>query len=630
MSENGKNIRVMAVEGPQRGSKFEVHAGASIGRSRTCAVRLEGRHISRVHARFEPRGTDLAIVDADSRNGVFVNGEKVKDRVLKKDDEIEIGEHVLIFDPSFEVEGAPAPASAEAGKGETAGRPRGAGGAAVLDALVNPFADAAPERTMAVVDAVRGLTDIEDDKDFGKALLDRLMKATGARRGFVMVADERGRMKPLAKAMPDNDAEFYVSNVLYHQVNKERKAIVATDVARGGPQAGKPISIVSAPLFVGEAYVGFVYLDGPADGTPPQPCFTKDHLRFVGGIASLAAPVVGAVRRASRARHTVKTTLRRLEAEHPMIAHAGPVKEIADKLEAVSGLDTPVLLVGETGTGREHIARSLHLRSARGTRVFTVVDACALPAAALDVALFGSEAGPGAFETTKGGTVFLRGLDVLSPEQQAKLQKALEERITRAGSPGLPSEARFVASTTHDLETLAREGRFKKELFAKFATVLKIPPLRQRQGEIAHLVAHFLKTIGGRHGGALTDHVSPDVMAVLQSHAWPGNVRELRNVVDRMLLAAGPKPLGPEHLPGDFTMGDLLGRVRKLVKGDVPLTTLMADLEKAALEEALRRTGGNKAAAADLLGVSRPTLLEKLKVYAIGGDAETAATKPPE
>ncbi len=313
-----------------------------------------------------------------------------------------------------------------------------------------------------------------------------------------------------------------------------------------------------------------------------------------------------------------------------MIAHAGPIKEIADKLESVAGLDTPVLLVGETGTGREHIARSLHLRSARGTRSFTVVDAGALASAALDAALFGGDAAPGAFESTKGGTVFLRGLDVLSPEQQAKLQKVLEEKATRAGSPGLPAEARLIASTTHDLETVAREGRFKKELLGKFATVFKIPPLRQRQGEIAHLVAHFLKTFGGRHGGALTDHVSPDVMAVLQSHAWPGNVRELRNVVDRMLLAAGPKALGPEHLPGDFTMGDLLGRVRKLVKGDVPLTTLMADLEKAALEEALRRTGGNKAAAADLLGVSRPTLLEKLKVYAIGGDAETAATKPPE
>ncbi len=618
-------LRVMAVEGPQKGSKFEVHAGASIGRSRSCAVRLDGRHISRVHARFEPRGEALAIVDADSRNGVFVNGQKVKDQVLKKDDEIEIGEHVLIFDPSFEVEapagkpGDGAPAAAAGADKPTAPRPAGA--TAVLDSLVNPLAELSSEQLKAVLDGSRQVSAIEDDKDLGKALLDRCMAGTKAKRGFVLVGDDRGRMKPIAKIMPDDDAEFYVSNVLYHQLNRERRSIIATDVARGGPNAGKPISILGAPLLVGDGYVGFVYLDGPAEGTPPKPCFDKPQLQSIAGIAALAAPLIAAARRAARSRHSVRATLKRLDAESPIICGPGAMKDAADRIESLAPTDAAVLILGERGTGRQLVARAIHLRGPHGSHGFAVLDCGATAPAHVEAELFPAEKGTSIFDAAKGGTVYVAEIELLTADVQQKLARLLDERATHATA--VQPEPRVVASSSADLEALAKEGKFSRDLLARFSATLKLPPLRARKADIPGLATHFLKAAGAR-----PESISPDVLAFFDAHAWPGNVRELRNAIERMVIAAKGGKIDPTHIPSDLVGGDILPRVRRLVKGDLPLTTLMADLEKACLEEAMRRTGGNKAAAADLLAVSRPTLLEKLKVYGLG-DEPTGPTKPP-
>ncbi len=617
---------VTAVEGPQRGASFQVHAGASVGRSRSCAVRLEGRHISRVHARFEPRGEALAIVDIDSRNGVFVNGTKVKDQVLKKDDEIEIGEHVLIFDATVAMEQQAAPVNGGAAK-PTAAPPRQTGGTAVLDSIVNPFSDTPPDKLLAIAEAARKLAPVEDDKDVAKALLDKIMEVSKARRGFVMISDDAGRMKPLAKNMPEGDAEFYVSNVLFHQVGKERRAIIATDVARGGPNAGKPIAILSAPLVVGEAFIGFVLVDAPAAGTPPAPSFTRSDLQFAAGLCALSAPIIASARRAAKSRHAVRAIARRLEAEHPIVAGAGPMKEVADKLEPLALADSPVLLMGEIGTGKELVARTLHLKGSRAHHALVIVNAAHLAPAALDATLFGNDDNAGALEAPKTGVVYVAEIGALTPELQTKLLKKLEDRIAREGT-GAPAEPRLVSGSSVDLESRVREGKFSKDLLAKLGTQLRLPPLRERKGDIAPLIAHVLR-MAGRPCVKAEEQMTVDALAFFETHAWPGNVHELRNTLERMLLHAGGAKLAPEHLPTDLVSGDLLLRVRKLVKGDVPLTTLMADLEKSCLEESLRRTGGNKAAAADLVGVSRPTFLEKLKVYGLDSNEQTTATKPP-
>jgi predicted component of type VI protein secretion system len=223
MSGN-ESVRMTVVEGPKKGATFTIQAGSTIGRSRGCAVELDGRHISRVHARIEARPGGLAIIDSDSRNGIFVNGEKVRERMLRKDDEIEIGEHVLIFDPSFALDGAALPPNESSPE---LPRPRAGAASTVLEATLNPLADAPRECMLEAVAALRRLTYVDDERDLGQSLLDELIKATPARRGFLMVTDERGRPKPLAKRIPPGEGECRVSNVHYHQVQR-RKAIIGT------------------------------------------------------------------------------------------------------------------------------------------------------------------------------------------------------------------------------------------------------------------------------------------------------------------------------------------------------------------------------------------------------------------
>ncbi|MBI2932124.1 MAG: sigma 54-interacting transcriptional regulator [Planctomycetes bacterium] len=608
--------RLVVVEGPQRGASFDVQSGAAIGRSRTCAVRLQGRHISRVHARIEARGAGFVIIDDDSRNGVFVNGQKIKEHVLKKDDEIEIGEHILVFEPSFDIDVSPsAPPKAEAAADKKA---RGRPGTAILDSVVDPFAESTLENFKAVIQAARPTVAIEDEKEMGRALLDRLMGATGAKRGFVMLGDDRGRMKPLAKSISGDDAEFYVSNVVHHQVSRERRAIIAIDVVRGGSQAGKARSILCAPLLLGEQYTGFVYLDGPAEGTPPAACFSRAHLVFAAGVCAWAAPVLAGARRTARARQTMRAILKRLEAETPIIAGEGPMKEAVDRIDALAAADAPVLIVGELGTGKELTARALHLRGPRGAAAFTALHCAALPPATVSDALFGGEKGTGVVEATRGGTVYLAEVGALSDELQMKLAGLLEEQTAAARI-----EARILAGSSQPLD-----GKLRPELLSRFAATLQLPPLRTRKGDIPLLVAHFVRAIGGRDVELAQDCVSPDVLEFLERYSWPGNVGELRNAVERMLLAAGVKKVGSEHIPFDLTAGDLLARLRRVVKGEGTPKAMVGDLEKAVLEEALRRVGGNKASAADLLGLTQTALAQKIRAHRLVPDESTEATKP--
>lgn len=272
--------KLVLVEGPGRGATYEIDSGATIGRSRSCAVRLEGRHMSRVHARIEKRADGLYIVDADSRNGVFVSGRKIKEHLLKKDDEIEIGEFVLVFDPSFD----PSKGIPER-KNHTV--------AMVLETMADPVAEpvaeadlrATCEKLQFIVETVGLLHAIDDPKGVMKAVLERALAHVRAPRGFVMMADDAGKPLPIAKVAPEGQDEFYVSSVLYHQVSRERRSVLGYDVAKQGTLEGKAVSILCVPLISRDRYLGFLYLDGPRETTT----FTRGDLRFVATLARAAS-----------------------------------------------------------------------------------------------------------------------------------------------------------------------------------------------------------------------------------------------------------------------------------------------------------------------------------------------------
>ena len=295
--------------------------------------------------------------------------------------------------------------------------------------------------------------------------------------------------------------------------------------------------------------------------------------------------------------------------------------KVARTVEKVAPSSASVMLLGESGTGKEVLAQALHQASARKGR-FVAINCAAIPDNLLESELFGYERGaftganktmPGKIETAQGGTLFLDEIGDLPLPLQSKLLRFLQERtIERLGSrQEIAVDVRVVCATHQDLQAQTRDGRFREDLYYRLAElVVAIPPLRERPGDAALLAQAFLRRIAQeqRRNLAFTE----DALAAIDRHAWPGNVRELLNVVKRAaIMADGPRvaaaDLGlPASAPGAEELADV-----------VDLRTARERAERTAVIAALARTGDNIARAAELLGVSRPTLYDLMHRHAI-------------
>lgn len=317
--------------------------------------------------------------------------------------------------------------------------------------------------------------------------------------------------------------------------------------------------------------------------------------------------------------------------------HADTILGRSPELEAVlraaqlvAKADCPVLILGESGTGKEELARVLHRSSPRSAGPFIAVNCGALPAELAESELFGHRRGaftgaerdhPGFVGAAEGGTLFLDEIGDLPLPLQPKLLRFLErgERQPLGEPRAKVANVRVLAATHRDLHVATDQGLFRRDLFYRLHVVpLELPPLRVRGRDVLLLADHFLSQFAGMHG---TDppRLNPAARRALLSHAWPGNVRELRHLCERLVLLLPGQLLGPENL-GLYRGA---GAVAASARGCTGLVRLPAEgLELAALEhdllrQAMERTRGCKAKAARLLGLSRNTLLYRLKKYAI-------------
>jgi DNA-binding NtrC family response regulator len=301
-----------------------------------------------------------------------------------------------------------------------------------------------------------------------------------------------------------------------------------------------------------------------------------------------------------------------------IIGDTSDMKEMFHLLERVAPTDTTVLIRGESGVGKEVVAREVHRISLRARQPFIVVDCASLHENLLQSELFGHEKGAytgaislkrGLFEVSHGGTIFLDEIGELTPALQVRLLRVLQDHTFRrlGGNADITVDVRVIAATNRSLEAMIKEKAFREDLFFRLSVVpLVIPPLRQRRDDIPRLVQHFVRTssVVPKRGAT----VSPDGMDVLMRYGWPGNVRELENVIERALILCDDGVIGPEHLPMGLRMAPAFEP--EPGHGEWPS---LEDVELRYIRRVLDHCKGHRQNAARILGISERNLYRKLK-----------------
>jgi Nif-specific regulatory protein len=601
---------LIALFGPKRGVRLDLEDSALVGRSSAADLQLIDGKVSREHCRLTVQGAEVFVEDLGSQNGTFVNGEPIKGlRPLRRNDELAIGDSLFMLDPDLTV------AAARFGEatlvvGERAHGPAG---------VVGP----AREGTVAALHELAAVLAAASTAEASSGAVVAAVKAALApERAFILLGDGGARGVRALEGWHASvqsivsGAAAVLSRETLALAAKQRRAVVAVgDVEERTLQSGRSWAshaartVVVAPLCVAQEVRGFLYADRSGRGSfsPDAPAV----LETIGAIAAL---------------HGLAGTLGR-EAPAPA---AGPVGgspawlRVMKIVDAAATVASTVLITGQSGTGKEEIARAIHARGPRAAGPFVAVNCGAIPDALAESELFGHQKGAftgaiaareGCIEAADGGTLFLDEIGELPAAMQVKLLRVLQERVFfRIGSSTPRSvDVRVVAATHRDLEADVKSGRFREDLFYRLDVLrIRVPPLRERIediGPIAEaLIARLATTLGRRNPG-----VGERALALLRQAAWPGNVRELGNVLERALVLRDPAARGP--LTEDDVGVAMAGVHLAPAPGERPAGSLpdkIAALERAEVEGALRAARGVKARAAKMLGISRPTLDKKI------------------
>ena len=312
-----------------------------------------------------------------------------------------------------------------------------------------------------------------------------------------------------------------------------------------------------------------------------------------------------------------------------LVGHSPAIIDVMKTLARVAPSQAAVLVLGETGTGKELVARTIHHFSERGSRRFVAVNCSALAEGLLESELFGHVRGaftgaatarPGLFREADHGTLFLDEIGDISPALQARLLRAVQEQeIVPVGSEApVKVDVRVLAATHRDVPELVRQGRFREDLYYRLNVVtLTLPPLRARRQDIPLLIDHFLRALAARHGRGPVA-VDPEAQRRMLAYDWPGNIRELQNVLERAMLLAEQDVIGPEHLPAELRSPRASAEpgpaATEAGPGGAPASLpTLEEVERGHVLRVLTATGGNRDETSHILGISRRTLTRMIQ-----------------
>lgn len=640
-----------------------------LGRAPTNRIVLRDDLCSRDHAEIRMHEGDWWLRDLKSLNGCHVNGERIKDeQKLYPGDEVRLGRTVLIFVEDL----SELPEPDAAGTPEEPAEERPAGGLSIKKRLTETrflAPSSAENETTGTQPAINGgsprrrslsndlallyrlavqLGSAETVEQLCKVVLQGLFEVISAETGAILLVPQgqelkagvvpRGLELEVAAFQHRNGKETRyrrVSAFVSNEVLASREAILAEDVARNQHlQARDSItelgatSLICAPiLFEQSTVLGLIHLYC----SDPRKALDGEDLEFALAMSRQLGIVLHQMLLSQSLTAANRSLRDQLKIESELIGESPVMRDIESQIARVSQTNATCLVRGESGSGKELVARAVHYNSSRRDGPFICLNCAALTETLLESELFGYEKGSftgatekkiGKFESANRGTIFLDEIGEMNIGTQAKLLRVLEghsfERV--GGNQPIQVDVRVVAATNQPLEDNVRAGTFRKDLFYRLAVVqIIVPPLRKRKSDIPLLARHFLQRFVRETGRKIRDFTA-DALRKLEDHTWPGNVRELRNIVERA-VALGSGPLLDVQ---DIWLGtgDLLSTPGGSGIAAAPpyLALSLDEVEKRHIRATLEHTGWNKSQAASILGIERSTLDRKIKSYRLTRD----------
>ena len=583
-----------------------------IGRGEKCDVIIPAGKISRRHLIIAHDGDEVTFRDCGSKTGTLLNGKSQAEGSLKPGDQLTIHLTTFVLVDSHKLSAQGEVLKTKFYKDQE------------IDAKAwKPFAT-----------FLERLRSTNSPEVLLRGLLQGLVELFAAERGFVLLK-ERGtkNLRVVASHRLENRDEFVsISSTVYAAALKEKRVLLIEDSTRNelclaAPSLyeSAPRTILCAPLMAGGKAIGVIYIDLMTVGSEMD----DDKVALFESVTSFAAGLL-AERRTRKALLQAKERLTQMASlvandAALVFGESEKAQELTSLIEAAGPKDISVLITGETGAGKEMVARALHQASSRKNGPFVAVNCGALAKDVIEAELFGAEKGAftgaeeqriGRFELAAGGTLFLDEVGELPLEVQVTLLRVLEERrlVRVGGNEVIPVDIRLLCATNRCLETAVREGYFRHDLYYRLNVFqIKVPSLRQRPDDITVLAETFLAEAARRFGKKI-GAIAPTALKQLLAYGWPGNIRELKNVIERAVVVEKGRALTPASLSLP-TLGKAQSSPEDALWENLPLSYVEARdmFERTFLKRCLAQSNGNITDAAKASGMTRCAIYRRLE-----------------
>jgi Nif-specific regulatory protein len=622
--------KLVALSGPMMGTIVPlVDEEVSIGREKSNQLCLRSMLVSRRHCVVRNDSGHLKVSDLESTNGTFVNSVPVRECVLKHGDQLRVGESVLQFF-SHEEQETPEPPLVELS-------PEGLVLRSTVEVSTEEVlelqrregladrseSERVPEDLDVLVKFGESVGSVRGVEPIGNRLLETAFKVAPAARGAVILAGNQPDQFDFVVALDrvaGRKPALKVSQAVVRRALEEGMAIMSNDVVEGADGGtttiGSPAgvrSILVTPLTVGERKLGVVYLESGGEDA----AFEERHMQVLTVMASVAAPTLEAARHTEWLEGEYRRVVADISSEHRLVGESPAMQAVRDFIARVAGGDSSLLLCGDSGTGKEVVARAIHDSGPRSGKPFVAINCSALAETLLESELFGHEKGAftgavakksGKLEVANGGTVFLDEIGEMNPASQVKLLRVLDEhKFERVGGTRLIElNVRVIAATNRDLKEAIRSGAFREDLFYRLNVVsVTMPPLRERSEDIPLLGNYFV----ARHSARCKRRVmglSQEAHRCLMAYDWPGNVRELENAIERAVVLGSSEQIQPEDLPET-----VLDAGTSTAAFQTKYHLAIRELKRGLILKAVKEAHGNYVKAAKSLGL-HPKYLHRL------------------